>query len=361
MALLEYNRELGQCVTTYKNLIDTYFLKRNCWDQVKKYSNDYEFLFTALTKYPYVAKVCPPSRSYFKLWEILKTYSILELAMDDQPLITAHVAEGPGGFIECIVDWMMRYYPEKQITVHGMTLMSPEKVVPQWRLSRHKTMGRVRLHTGADNTGDLYNVDNIDHFVESVGEGSCTLVTGDGGFDINGQYNSQEDMMHRLIVAEIYTSLRVCKIGGCVIIKIFDCFMEQTMRILHMFQTCFEDMHLNKPLSSRPANSEKYVVCLRKKTVNTSLMYSMREAVRTGNMAMLGFKPIPHAFLSKMVRYNTDFCFNQMFCICKTISFINILYQKKKKEFLDDILANQYKLCRDWCIQYDIPYKELPL
>ena len=363
---LSYNTELGRCVVKYKNLIDGFFVKKsNCWDQVKKYSNDYEFLFSSMSKYPYVAKVSPPSRSYFKLWEILKSWDIMPASPLPAGAVftTAHVAEGPGGFIECVVDWMHRYHHGQPIAVHGMTLMSSDRVVPQWRLSRNKTAGRVTIHCGADGSGDLYKLANIDHFVASVGEGTCALVTGDGGFDINGQFNQQEHMMHRLVAAEMYTALRLCKPGGCVIIKIFDCFTEQTMRILYWFQLCFEDMHLVKPYSSRPANSEKYIVCLkRRERLPPTIMAALREAIRTGVTDTLGAgSEIPTAFLLRFIAFNTKFCFRQIFYICKTISFIEILYQKKHREFIDDIVSYQYKVCRDWCIQNDIPYKEMPL
>jgi hypothetical protein len=285
------------------------------------------------------------------------------VSADDAPFTTAHVAEGPGGFVECILDWMNKYHPGFPVSVHGMTLMSNDRVVPQWRLSRSKTAGRATLHVGADGTGDLYKLANIDHFVSSVGEGTCALVTADGGFDINGQFNQQEFMMHRLIAAEMYTALRLCKPGGSVIIKIYDCFTEQTMRILYWFQLCFEDMHLVKPCSSRPANSEKYIVCLkRKERLPPVIMSGLREAVRTGVTEALGTgSDIPADFLLRFIAFNTKFCFRQIFYICKTISYIEILYQKKHKEFIDDIVSHQYRVCRDWCIQNDIPYKEMPL
>lgn len=371
---IQYNTDLGECVKKYKNLIDGYFTKRNCWDQVKKYSNDYELIFTSLSKYPYLAQVSPPSRSYFKLWEILTLYSSVIIPgfmhsaepQTNTVLTTAHVAEGPGGFIECIVDWVQRYHPDKQIRAHGMTLISPDKSVPQWKISKHKQSGgRVTFHTGVDKTGDLYNLKNIDQYITTIGEGSCCLVTGDGGFDIHGQFNSQEHMMHRLIAAEMYTALRLCKPGGCAVIKIFDCFTESTVRLLYIFQSCFGDMQLIKPLSSRPANSEKYIVCLKRTNCTPqSILTDLRTAIKTGDTSRLGMGYVGSKsmteFVLRLIKFNTEFCFRQTFYICKTISFIDIL-AKKQREFIDDIVAHQYAICRDWCIRHDIQYKELPL
>jgi len=352
--LFAYNSELGNCVVHYKNLISNFFMKSNCWDQVKKYSNDYEFIFSSLSKYPYIAKVSPPSRSYFKLWEMIKEFDLL-----GDHVTTAHVAEGPGGFVECVLDWMQRYQPSGHVNVHGMTLMSPDRVVPQWKLGRNKTKDRFHIHTGVDKTGDLYNIHNIDLFVSSIGENSCHLVTGDGGFDIQGQYNEQETMMYRLVAAEMYTALRLCKQGGSAIIKLFDCFTENTIRLLYLFQLSFEELHFVKPYSSRPANSEKYIVCIGKKTSQPEWLQSFRNAVELNTHVMQ--IPISTDFLIHLIQFNTHFCYRQIFYICKTISYIDLLYHKKQKEFLDEVLFTQYHLCRDWCKQYDIPYKDFVL
>ena len=61
------------------------------------------------------------------------------------------------------------------------------------------------MHQGADGTGNLYDVANIDHFVHAFGgPGSADFVTADGGFDFRRNVNRQEERSLHLIVVELY-------------------------------------------------------------------------------------------------------------------------------------------------------------
>lgn len=44
------------------------------------------------------------SRAYFKLWETISTNKLL-LKYFNKPMQIANLAEGPGGFIHCLVDY----------------------------------------------------------------------------------------------------------------------------------------------------------------------------------------------------------------------------------------------------------------
>ena len=44
------------------------------------------------------------SRAYFKLWEVLSEYKVIE-KYKDKIITIACVAEGPGGFIHCLLDF----------------------------------------------------------------------------------------------------------------------------------------------------------------------------------------------------------------------------------------------------------------
>ena len=359
-ALLSFNRRLGECAVKYKNMIDQYFAKRNCWDQVKKFSNDYEFIFTSLQKYPCVAKIAPSSRSYFKLWEILKEYDGIGLLRGEGEgrgsIKTAHVAEGPGGFMECILDWTAKHAPDTPTEAHGITLISRDRMVPNWKISKNRmAKGNVTLHYGADGTGDIYKLSNIEHFVENVGEGSCDLITADGGFDIHGNFNHQENIIERLLISEMYTAMRVCKPGGSFVLKVFDLFEESTIQLFWILKLAFREVHLLKPLSSRPANSEKYVVACDYRGHPESMQMLERYIVNNGEVPFQ--LDIPSDFILELSSYNKQYCFRQMYYICKTIAFIEIIYNQKQKEFLDNIIYKQYKLCKEWCLWHDIPYQ----
>ena len=56
--------------------------------------------------------------------------------------------------------------------------------------------------------------------------------------------------------------LRVLKKGGKFVLKIFDLFTDFSVDLVHLLYLHFEKISICKPYSSRPANSERYIVCL---------------------------------------------------------------------------------------------------
>ena len=43
------------------------------------------------------------SRAYFKLWEVISLFEVLK-NYKNKPIKVACLAEGPGGFIHCLID-----------------------------------------------------------------------------------------------------------------------------------------------------------------------------------------------------------------------------------------------------------------
>ena len=97
------NESLCKYLKQIKREIDLVYDK---WDKVKKLTNKYEYINTYVNydKYNFNSCVCeykPISRSYFKLIEIMNIYN---LNKQDTSIHSFHLAEGPGGFIEAMVN-----------------------------------------------------------------------------------------------------------------------------------------------------------------------------------------------------------------------------------------------------------------
>ena len=129
---------------------------------------------------------------------------------------------------------------------------------------------RVKIHYGKDDTGDIYQRKNIDSFVELVGANKAHLITADGGFDeaslINDEYDKEtvrlykEVFHYKLILAEVVAALHLQAPNGSFVLKVFDCNTMLTARLIYMLSLLYDQLHIIKPLSSRPANSERYIV-----------------------------------------------------------------------------------------------------
>jgi 23S rRNA U2552 (ribose-2'-O)-methylase RlmE/FtsJ len=239
----------------------TQFEKNKQWELLKKLVNPYEMVFTHEDPHfhPSLSLIKPLSRSYFKMIEMLDILDFFPRLSKTNPNIrTAHIAEGPGGFVQATFDLAERYGKKiKQAT--AMTLRPTDSRIPGWRratnfLHNHK---EIKLHYGYDDTGNIYIKENQDSFLEAVNPG-VHLFTADGGFDFSSDYSMQEHHIFRLFACSSYTGLRSLLIDGSMIIKFFDTFSESTSILLMCMARCFKEWKIYKPALSRPCNSERY-------------------------------------------------------------------------------------------------------
>ena len=70
----------------------------------------------------------------------------------------------------------------------------------------------------------------------------------------------QEIYNSKLILAEVIISLNNLKTGGTFILKMFDTFLDFTKSIIYLLTRCFQSVSIYKPDSSRPVNSERYII-----------------------------------------------------------------------------------------------------
>jgi 23S rRNA U2552 (ribose-2'-O)-methylase RlmE/FtsJ len=234
--------------------------KNHKWEIAKKMVNLYELIYTHNDTYlpPSLSLDNPLSRSYFKLIEII---SILKFFNNkDVKLKTAHIAEGPGGFIQAI-HTLASKNKKNIISSIAMTLKSTTSQIPGWKkantfLNKHK---QVNIHYGEDGTGDVYNISNQASFISKT-KSDINLFTADGGFDFSIDYSSQEHSIYHLLVCSSIIGLQVLAQGGSFVLKIFDCNSQHTLNLIILIGRCFKEWTLYKPAITRPCNSERYFI-----------------------------------------------------------------------------------------------------
>lgn len=358
--LVSMNEDMYNMITTYKNKITPYYNNKT-WDRYKKLSNEFELIFTTPNTKSNVSLYNPVSRSFFKMWEILIDFrsDLLKcITINENPLKCLFLAEGPGGFLEAV----MKYRNNKKDHYYGMTLRPDNKSIPEWKLKKFD-MSIITTLYGADNTGDLYNLENT-HFIENqLGSNCMDLITADGGFDFSSDFNKQEDQSMKLIRCETYCALHLLKQNGCFVLKIYDMFHHQTISLMSLLKCCFKTIHIIKPLTSRPANSEKYLLCSGYKTnegrEQITILRNIILQRTTSPRKRQVFEETDLSLLSKIVLYNIYYTSRQVYYIQKTIDLINKseTYQGSiKHKKYDELLVSNYKKCQKWCQKYEIPY-----
>ena len=130
---------------------------------------------------------------------------------------------------------------------------------------------------GVDGTGDIYNWDNVESLQnmiynddivmqkecenhDNIEHGKVHLVVVDGGFDAQRNTEYQEEVSLKLVVNETAAALTLLCTGGTFVIKLFG-FQTSIVRTMmtHLYMS-FDSVIAVKPISSRPASAERYVV-----------------------------------------------------------------------------------------------------
>ena len=345
---------LAEYLSNMKDKIDSHSTE---WDNTKKFTNPYEFIHNIIPgKNKSVSKHKPLSRSYFKMIEI---YNLLKINFNSDPISTFHLAEGPGGFIEAIVD-IRKNTSDKYI---GMTLINDDDInIPGWKKSNHflNKNTNVSLEYGSTKDGNLLNIDNFDYCFNKYGH-SIDIITADGGFDFSHDFSMQEINISQLLFAQVAYAIIMQKRKGCFILKIFDSFMQHTIDLLALLSSFYEKVYIVKPNTSRHANSEKYIVC-KNFSFNHDTQYYYN-IFRPSFLFLLSHKDkyikrfldidISLFFISRLQEYNAIFGQQQLENIYHTFT---IIQNKNKFDKYSNNIKNNIIKCINWCNKYNIDY-----
>lgn len=187
---------------------------------------------------------------------------VLKTSFDEQKTY-CDLAGAPGAFTE----YLQKRYPKSR--GYGISLRSTD---PSFKWDYGISGKYIDMETfyiiwgdpkyQGDNTGNLYT--NSVAFASEVLAKEPTkidLVVSDGGISVTGREEKQEILSTRLILTEILVALLVLKKGGNFICKLFDTVTKPMYHLIYICSLMFEQTWVFKPISSRPANSERYLTC----------------------------------------------------------------------------------------------------
>lgn len=376
---------LYNIIVKYKTLLDDKKINSK-WSRLKLFTNLFELISynNSTNNITSIIDYIPLSRAYFKFQEMIVEHKLIT---NTTPSIRyVGLAEGPGGFVECFINHRRSYFNKTHDYIYCITLKesttgkhtpiysnkpqnSPHlsnNNVPEWDkikklLSKRKnTKADIVLSYGKDGTGNLYNLDNIKYFRKEVLDngGKVDIVSGDGGLDYSINFNCQEQMSFHLIFCEIVSAFSVLKTGGSFVLKIFDIHTSITLQLIYLLANYFDELIITKPYSSRPANSEKYLVCKGFTGITDAyldVLYSIVDrwdiTEKTGKYVdnLFGIK-VPPYFKKNIMNYCNYISRFQIQNIIKTI-----LSRNFNKQQIDSLLRTQIVHSVYWAIKYKQP------
>ncbi|PVD25771.1 hypothetical protein C0Q70_13431 [Pomacea canaliculata] len=118
---------------------------------------------------------------------------------------------------------------------------------------------------GLQGDGDIFRPKNQEAFINFVlnntdGKG-VHFCMADGGFSVEGQENIQEILSKQLYLCQFLVALGITREGGHFVCKLFDLFTPFSVGLVYLMRLVFNQVCICKPVTSRPANSERYIVC----------------------------------------------------------------------------------------------------
>lgn len=174
---------------------------------------------------------------------------------------------------------------------------------------------------GPEGTGDL-TCPQVCHEVRShVDNNLFQLVMCDGGFDTSGREVDQEMLSVGLICSEMALALETLSIGGTFLCKIFMTSSPVMCRLLAVVACAFDRICIVKPISSRPANSERYVVCEGYRDSGSSSAGLLRQAADavTNGRPMLLPTSLPEDFVQWIRKITNRHIVNQTKALTKYV------------------------------------------
>lgn len=348
----DYEKDLSQYnIKKYKN-----------WEYYKKIVNPYELIYTQKKYNDFPDSVCilkPLSRSYFKMIEMLHIINFFNTFKDDK-IRTAHVCEGPGGFIEALYDEAIRNRKHIVNTV-AMTLKSKETNIPGWRRATNflQKNRAINIIYGEDDTGDIMKLENqqyyIDYCINYKNGGKVNIFTADGGFDFSCDYKKQEKLAFPLLLASSKMALEVLKKGGVYILKLFDCYNKQTVDLIYILSQHFNEWTLYKPATSRPCNPEQYFIGKGYTGCSNELLDVMRlwcTMIQNGKYIHSLLHNTYTDEFKNIIEVTNTYSFNRQINYLKRVFDV---IDNNDENIINEYLKRNEKISYKWCIDFKMP------
>ncbi|XP_017870136.1 PREDICTED: cap-specific mRNA (nucleoside-2'-O-)-methyltransferase 1 [Drosophila arizonae] len=172
-------------------------------------------------------------------------------------LYFADMCAGPGGFSEYVL-----YRKSWEARGFGFTLRGSN----DFKLEKFFAASPESFDTfyGVKDDGDIFNTSNqnsLNDYIRKHTPQGVHFAMADGGFSVEGQENIQEILSKQLYLCQFNTALKILRVGGSFVCKLFDLFTPFSVSLVYLMYKCFQQIAILKPNSSRPANSERYIIC----------------------------------------------------------------------------------------------------
>ncbi|ARA71893.1 hypothetical protein BNJ_00050 [Kaumoebavirus] len=304
------------------------------WESSSRRLNHYEHLRKEAL-IPYDAQFV--SNAWIKMWELTSEFApalIDELFMKTvtrgiskggngemvkkkmtelnlkKELNSFHVAEAPGSFLLALNHWLYSHQPNiswNWIAESYREDAGTKSGNSQYLGDRYGIMRKYedRWCYGAEGNGDITSTGNLRSFEHHLPK--CHLFTSDVKSPVDN-YDEEEAQLYQVHIGHIIAALATLAKGGLCILKTFSYFEARSINLLFLLCQHFGAVYITKPVTSRPANSETYIVCEDFKGVSDAVLDSLYEHLDEAKLgaekAIYKQIDVPGALVDKVIEVN---------------------------------------------------------
>lgn len=226
------------------------------------------------------------TNAWMKYYEIYTQYELIPTESQGRKFIAFFNAELPGAALCAFNHYMRTMRPNMQFDWYASSLAPPpsqgdadadnsDVLGDTYGLyAQHKSHWLMDLDAAPTdrrrNDGDATKIENILDWAARIGPdsevGGVNMYSHDAGIDVSGQtaeglgFIHQEMMNAKIHLGCALAGFMCLRPGGVFVAKQYTFFNTLTWNLLIIYARLFDEWHLCKPLTSRPYNSEIYLV-----------------------------------------------------------------------------------------------------
>jgi hypothetical protein len=270
------------------------------------------------------------TNAWLKCWEMIHFYKLIPTNHSNDYTVFCN-AEFPGAFIFAINHYIKTKTTNKNYNWFANSLWPGTNEKSDILGDSFGLYKRYRDHwlmNGQDASGDVTDRDMIRMMTKRLGK-KVDLYTSDIGIDIPfDKTNEQESLEAHLNLGQVICALRTLKEGGNMVCKTFLFFKPMTLSLLYLLAGVFKEFSVSKPMTSRPGNSEIYLVGKGYKE-NVKVTEKLEDLLFHWDIKRVNdwIVPIPKYFYLEIV-YTLYYIFQrQIYFLQKNIEFVKHEYK----------------------------------
>lgn len=267
----------------YYNLSKTDATERNNFQQFQNIIDLYKPMRFKIQKEHNAKNV---TNAWMKYWELYSQYDIISTASlgssnrtpTSQPrkFLAFFNAELPGAALCAFNHFMHTMRPDVEFDWRASSLApTTQSALGEstalgdnyglFANNRNKWLMTLPGEKGSrKNNGDVTNLANIEDFAKLVGPeselGGVDFYSHDAGIDVSDDFNNQELANAKVHLGCALAGFMTLRDGGVFIAKQYTFFETFTWNLIVIYAQLFDEFYICKPLTSRPYNSEIYLV-----------------------------------------------------------------------------------------------------